>query len=160
MWPEGYPLKVGGPKVARATNPVLIVNGSQQALDLICRTLLDPGDRVVIESPTYTIVLPLLAQYRAHIDEAPMTSRGMDLGASDYITKPFEESELLSAVASRLKRRAIMEGSFQETVIKERKWRIEDMEEAFAHKERIEYRPGTTIYCEGNIGNHMKMLKS
>ena len=29
MWPEGYPLKVGGPNVARAANPVLIVNGEQ-----------------------------------------------------------------------------------------------------------------------------------
>ncbi len=29
MWPEGYPLKVGGPNVARAANPVLIVNGSK-----------------------------------------------------------------------------------------------------------------------------------
>ena len=58
---------------------VLVVNGSQQALDLICRTLLDPGDPVVLESPTYTIVLPLLAQYRAEIEEIPMTPRGMDL---------------------------------------------------------------------------------
>ena len=30
--------------------------------------------------------------------------KGMDLGADDYITKPFEESELLSAIDSRLKR--------------------------------------------------------
>lgn len=58
---------------------VLIVNGSQQALDLICRTLLDPGDPVVLESPTYTIVLPLLAQYQAEIGEIPMRAGGMDL---------------------------------------------------------------------------------
>ncbi|MGA9270716.1 MAG: response regulator [Lutimonas sp.] len=81
--------------------------------------------------------------------------RGMDLGASDYITKPFEESELLSAVASRLRRKAIFEGGHHDTVVKERKWRIEDIEEAFAHKERFEYRPGTTVYCEGNVGNHI-----
>ena len=81
--------------------------------------------------------------------------KGMDLGASDYITKPFEESELLSAVATRLKRKAIMEGGLQNPVVKERKWRIEDIEEAFAHKERFEYRPGATIYCEGNVGNHV-----
>ena len=33
---------------------VMIVNGTQQALDLICRVLLDPGDRVLIEEPHYT----------------------------------------------------------------------------------------------------------
>ncbi len=81
--------------------------------------------------------------------------KGMDLGASDYITKPFEESELLSAVATRLKRKAIMEGAPDGPVIKERKWRIDDIEEAFAHKDRYDYRPGTTIYCEGNVGNHI-----
>ena len=57
---------------------VLIVNGSQQALDLVCRTLIDPGDRVVVESPTYTIVHPLLAQYQAQVEEVPMTSDGID----------------------------------------------------------------------------------
>ncbi len=67
--------------VRTTTENVLIVNGSQQALDLICRTLLDPGDPVVVESPTYTIVLPLLAQYQARIDEVAMTPRGMDLDA-------------------------------------------------------------------------------
>ncbi|MGH9322076.1 MAG: PLP-dependent aminotransferase family protein [Vicinamibacteria bacterium] len=66
--------------VADAEN-VLIVNGSQQALDLISRGFLDPGDRVVVESPTYTIILPLLAQYHAQIDPIPMTDRGMDLVA-------------------------------------------------------------------------------
>ena len=32
----------------------MIVNGTQQALDLISRVLLDPGDRVLIEEPHYT----------------------------------------------------------------------------------------------------------
>jgi GntR family transcriptional regulator/MocR family aminotransferase len=33
---------------------IVIVNGTQQALDLICRVLVDPGDRVLIEEPHYT----------------------------------------------------------------------------------------------------------
>ena len=37
---------------ARADD-ILIVNGSQQGFDLIARTLLDPGDAVAIEQPTY-----------------------------------------------------------------------------------------------------------
>jgi len=65
--------------VETTSDNILVVNGSQQALDLICRTLLDPGDPVVLESPTYTIVLPLLAQYQAESGEIPMTPRGMDL---------------------------------------------------------------------------------
>lgn len=81
--------------------------------------------------------------------------RGMDLGASDYITKPFEESELLSAVASRLRSKAIWEGEDQPAEKQERKWRIEDIEKAFTQKERLLYKPGTTVYLEGNVGNHI-----
>lgn len=81
--------------------------------------------------------------------------RGMDLGAADYITKPFEESELLSAVASRLKRRDLLvsEPKKESGVI--RKWRINEIEKAFHHKDNMEYKLGTTIYCEGNISNHI-----
>jgi len=60
---------------------VQIVNGSQQALDLIFRALLDPGDAVAVESPTYFVVLPALAQYQADVVPIPMTPTGMDLDA-------------------------------------------------------------------------------
>jgi GntR family transcriptional regulator/MocR family aminotransferase len=64
----------------RATaEDVQIVNGSQQGLDLVFRALLDPEDRVGVESPTYSVVLPVLAQYQARLVEMPMTPRGMDL---------------------------------------------------------------------------------
>jgi GntR family transcriptional regulator/MocR family aminotransferase len=71
--------------VSADAESVLIVNGSQQGLDLICRSLLDPGDRVALESPTYTIVLPLLAQYHAQTEPIPMTDRGMDLDALEAV---------------------------------------------------------------------------
>ena len=71
--------------VAADAENVLIVNGSQQGLDLICRSLLDPGDRVALETPTYTIVLPLLAQYHAQMEPIPMTERGMDLDALETV---------------------------------------------------------------------------
>ncbi|MEE9255472.1 MAG: PLP-dependent aminotransferase family protein [Pseudomonadales bacterium] len=58
---EGYaPLRealVGYLKRARGVTctarQIVIVNGSQQALDLIARTLIEPGDRVSIEDPQY-----------------------------------------------------------------------------------------------------------
>jgi len=82
--------------------------------------------------------------------------KGMDLGASDYITKPFEESELLSAVASRLKRKEIfenMEDKDDSRIIK--KINIEDIEKGFTHKEEFVYKKGMSIYCEGNNSNHI-----
>jgi GntR family transcriptional regulator/MocR family aminotransferase len=34
---------------------IIVVNGSQQGLDLCARLLLDPGDRAVMEDPGYTL---------------------------------------------------------------------------------------------------------
>ena len=81
--------------------------------------------------------------------------RGMDLGASDYITKPFEESELLSAVASRLKRKEIMENTDERDGIVDKKWRIDEIEKSFKDNESVDYKAGSTIYCEGSISNHI-----
>ena len=39
--------------IACAADDVLVVHGAQQALDLVARTLLDPGDAVVVEQPGY-----------------------------------------------------------------------------------------------------------
>lgn len=80
--------------------------------------------------------------------------KGMNLGASDYITKPFEESELLSAIESRLKRNEIFEKKTRKEdsgVIK--KIRFEDLEKVFKNKKKFLYKKRKTIYCKGNSSN-------
>lgn len=67
--------------VRASSDDIQIVNGSQQGLDLVFRTLVDPDDTVAVESPTYSVVLPVLAQYQARLLHLPMTDRGMDLKA-------------------------------------------------------------------------------
>jgi DNA-binding response OmpR family regulator len=42
--------------------------------------------------------------------------KGMNLGADDYLTKPFEESELLEAIASRLKKHSFLKKEFSKDV--------------------------------------------
>ena len=80
--------------------------------------------------------------------------RGMDLGASDYITKPFEESELLSAVASRIKQKKIFEKKTHESDPQyTRQIRAENLEKVFSRHKKYPYKKGSTIYCEGNNSN-------
>ena len=57
---EGYaPLRewiarrIGTPEAPVAAEEVLIVSGSQQGLDLLAKVLVDPGDTVLVETPTY-----------------------------------------------------------------------------------------------------------
>lgn len=56
---------------------VLITNGSQQALDLIAKVLLDPGDQVVVERPTYLGALQAFNQYQPRYAVVGMDDDGM-----------------------------------------------------------------------------------
>ncbi|MBL8151013.1 MAG: PLP-dependent aminotransferase family protein [Blastocatellia bacterium] len=65
--------------ISAPAEQIAIVTGSQQGIDLIMRTLTDPHDRVIIESPSYGELLPVLAQYEVDVIPIPVGSRGMDL---------------------------------------------------------------------------------
>lgn len=56
---------------------VLIGNGSQQIIDFIARILLDPGDYVVVENPTYLAALQVFKGYQARFIPIPMDQNGM-----------------------------------------------------------------------------------
>src|SRR5215470_178783 len=56
---------------------ILVVNGSQQALDLVTRVLVDPGDRVLIEEPHYLGARWVFAAGGAELVTAPVDGDGM-----------------------------------------------------------------------------------
>ncbi|MCG8572518.1 MAG: PLP-dependent aminotransferase family protein [Spirochaetes bacterium] len=58
---------------------ILITNGGQNALDLVLKTLIQPGDCIAVEQPTYAYLIPLLKLYQCHVIEIPFTSEGLDL---------------------------------------------------------------------------------
>ncbi len=57
---------------------VIIVNGSQQALDLVMRVLVDPGDPVAIEDPQYDGVREALRAAGAKLRPVPVDREGLD----------------------------------------------------------------------------------
>jgi 2-aminoadipate transaminase len=56
---------------------ILITNGSQQALDLIGKIFLNPGDRVLIEKPSYLGAIQAFDSYQASYVIVPMDEDGM-----------------------------------------------------------------------------------
>ncbi len=64
--------------VAAAGDDILITNGVQQALDLIGRVLLRPGDTVAVEDPIYPGLRNLLAGMGAQLCGIPSATSGMD----------------------------------------------------------------------------------
>ena len=57
---------------------ILIVNGSQQGFDLVGRTLLDPGDFVAIEEPSYPRAMQVFRAFGAQLLPVPMVAGGLD----------------------------------------------------------------------------------
>jgi len=56
---------------------VLVTSGSQQALDLLGKILINPGDRILVESPTYLGALQAWAAYGAEYIPVPIDENGM-----------------------------------------------------------------------------------
>jgi 2-aminoadipate transaminase len=58
---------------------VLVTTGGQQVIDLVCKTLIDPGDVIVAEAPTYPGAVPTFSAYQAHVEQVEMDSDGMQI---------------------------------------------------------------------------------
>src|SRR3954452_21520496 len=56
---------------------LLVTTGGQQVIDLVCRTLIDPGDVILAEGPTYPGAVPVFHSYQANVVQIEMDEDGM-----------------------------------------------------------------------------------
>ncbi|UCN14762.1 PLP-dependent aminotransferase family protein [Cellulomonas iranensis] len=76
---------------------VVVTTGSQQALDLVTRVFVDPGDVVVAEAPSYVGALGVFRAYQADVVHVPIDEHGLVPGALD------ETLTALAAAGRRVK---------------------------------------------------------
>src|SRR6478609_1521064 len=62
---------------------VIITSGSQQGLDLVGRVLIDPGDTVIVELPTYSGAIAAFHNLQASLAGVPQDRDGIDIAALD-----------------------------------------------------------------------------
>jgi len=81
---EGYPPlrqylveKMREYGVAAEPDNILIINGSQQALDLIGKVFVDPGDLILTEGPTYLGAIQAWRAYQARFVTVPLDDDGI-----------------------------------------------------------------------------------
>ena len=84
---EGYnPLReqlaafMGSKGVQVAADGLIVTTGSQQALDLIGKTLINPGDTVIVEAPTFLATIQCFRLYGAKVIGAPIDEHGVKVG--------------------------------------------------------------------------------
>lgn len=89
--------------------------------------------------------------------------KGMDLGADDYITKPFSEDELISAIESRLAKASILKDIREKKVVKVEETEdirsLNDLKNYFEDNgESFVFAKEATIYKEGNNSNYIYLI--
>ncbi len=64
---------------------VIVTTGGQQAIDLVTKALVDPGDVVIAEAPTYPGAVPTFCSYEAEVIQVAMDGHGMDIDALEGV---------------------------------------------------------------------------
>lgn len=60
-----------------AADNLIVTTGSQQALDLLGKTLISPGDKVIVEGPTFLATIQCFRLYGAELISAPIDGNGV-----------------------------------------------------------------------------------
>ncbi len=83
---EGYgPLRSGiaefmaSKGMACAPEGLIVTTGSQQALDLLAKVMLDEGDKVIVEGPTFLATIQCFRLYGAQLVSAPVDEHGVQV---------------------------------------------------------------------------------
>jgi DNA-binding transcriptional MocR family regulator len=73
--------RLGERGIEAAPEQILLTDSGSQAIDLVCRYLLEPGDAVLVDDPCYFNFQAVLRAHRARIVGVPYTPDGPDLAA-------------------------------------------------------------------------------
>ncbi|RYM33997.1 response regulator [Brumimicrobium glaciale] len=91
--------------------------------------------------------------------------KGMRLGADDYLTKPFSDTDLIEAIESRFKKHDFLKKEYSQTIegvsqFIEAASNYLDLDHLTKNYSLKEYKKRDVIYMEGNSANFMYFIKS
>ncbi len=71
--------------VAVQADELIVTTGSQQALDLVAKCMISPGDRVIVEAPTFLAAISCFKLYGAEVVGAPIDAEGVQPDALEAL---------------------------------------------------------------------------
>ncbi len=91
--------------------------------------------------------------------------KGMEMGADDYITKPFDDMELLTAIESRLKKKEAQEAFYSKSLDKltnlvSKNDGLAELKKIIQERKSRQFKKNQVIYYEGDKGNGLYLLLS
>jgi len=73
--------------VAVNQDGLIVTTGSQQALDLLGKTMISPGDKVIVEAPTFLATIQCFRLYGAELITAPIDENGVKVDELEKLIK-------------------------------------------------------------------------
>lgn len=160
-------LEISGFEVITASDGKVGLNKVKQNLpDVIICDIMMPEldgyevlDRLSKHNKTKYIPFIFLSAKTEHSD----VRKGMNLGADDYITKPFTEDDLVSAIKSRIAKASILKEHHQSNVSnyleEDELCTLNDLKNFFDdYGKTFKYKKGRTIYREGDHSNFVYLI--
>ena len=91
--------------------------------------------------------------------------KGMEMGADDYLTKPFDDMELLNAIESRLKKKEIQQNFYSKSLdqlnhIISKNGGLSELKKTIEERKTRQFKKNQVIYYEGDKGNGLFLLIS
>ena len=68
-----------------APQELIVTTGSQQALDLLAKCMIDEGDKVIVEGPTFLATIQCFRLYGADVVSAPIDGEGVQIEALEQL---------------------------------------------------------------------------
>lgn len=160
-------LELAGYKVLTAENGKIGVTKAQKEIpDLIICDIMMPvldgyGVLHLLSKNKDTSTIPFI--FLTAKAERSDQRKGMEMGADDYITKPFDDIELLNAVESRLKKSTLLKAEVEPTqegvnsLLRTAK-NIESLKEFSSHQQNKTFKKKETIFIEGDTASALFLL--
>lgn len=148
--------KIGVEKV-RQFEPDIII------CDIMMPELDGYGVLYLLSKDTKTASIPFI--FMTAKAEKGDLRKGMNMGADDYITKPFEHVELLNVIESRLKKNDLLKEEFTKDLKGINNFfttasSFEELINLSQDRKLVKYRKKTSIYMEGNLAHKLYFIQS
>jgi CRP-like cAMP-binding protein/ActR/RegA family two-component response regulator len=162
-------LELAGYTVSSASNGKEGVdNALNNVPDIILCDIMMPemdgyGVLYLLSKRPETVAVPFifLTAKAEHFDRR----KGMEMGADDYLTKPFDDMELLNAIESRLKKKAGQQAYYSKSLdrldsLVVEKGGLNALHKIIEERKARPFKKGQVIYYEGDKGNGLYVVLS
>ena len=140
-----------GCKLAQKILPDLII------CDIMMPELDGYGVIHILSKDPLTAAIPFIF-LTAKAEKSDMR-KGMELGADDYLTKPFEDTDLLNAIEARFRKNDLIKKQLVQENL-ENVQGLEELRDLSLNKSLIKYKKKQIIYSEGDIPHYLYYLHS